>query len=256
MTAPINKLDWWKQDEPLPSDRPLLRDPARLLFVAGAALLALGALLPWASGLDPVGQPASYRATEGTAEGVTFLASALLLVFLARDGGIWELTSRTRQLLPLFIALFNIPMWIGANHYSLMVIDEWQRLGGSGSQTVMPFVTAAGIAAVILGWLFFERMRPPEIRARTAPLLVEWGLTRWGTAAIGAALVLGMAGAAAGIILPALFLGAQSMALGVFLAVFGLFIGIGLGVFVATRLRAFSERNRGVAPRDGSGRRV
>jgi hypothetical protein len=52
----------------VPDDPPLWRDPARLLFLIGAICLIAGSLVPWAEGLDPVGRPAAYRPTEGTAQ--------------------------------------------------------------------------------------------------------------------------------------------------------------------------------------------
>ena len=245
-TPPLNQLDWHRRGpEPLP-ERPLWRDPARLLFLSAAILLVLGALLPWAVGLDAVGRPDSYRPTQGTAEGVFFIAAALLMVYLARNDGTWTSTSRSLQLLPVLVAAVCVAMWIGADTYAQAVIDNWVRGGGSGAKTTAPLVAAAGIAAILLATLVLEVWRPAAVRARTEGLLREWGISRWTAAAIGAALLLGALGAALALALSMLVFDAETMVLGVFLAVFGLFIGIGSGLWLVHRLES-AARNRAAA---------
>ena len=242
MTAPLNQLDWWRRPRIVPDDPPLWRDPGRLLLLGAAICLLLGNLIPWAVGLDPVARPAAYRSTEGTAEGVLLLAFGILLALLVRDRLMWDTTSRSMQLLPLLVALVSVAMWIGADFYSRQAIDEWVRGGGSGSQTNAPAIVAAGIAATALGFVWFELRRLPTVRARTRPLWVEWGLTRWSAASVAAAFLLGAGCAALALAVGLLFLGAESIIVAVILAVFGLFIGIGLGLALVRRLESKARR--------------
>jgi hypothetical protein len=246
VTAPLNQLDWWRSSRSVPDDPPLWRDLARLLFLLAAVCLIVGNLMPWAVGLDPVGRPDAYRSTQGTAEGVMLIAFGILLLFLARDRTMWETTSRSLQLLPLLLICVGSIMWLGADFYSRMMIEDWVRGGGSGSQTSARLVVAAGLVALAVAFGWLEWRRPARVKARTPSLIVEWGVTRWSATAVAVCLVLGVLGAVIGVVLPALFLGAEVMALAVFLAVFGLFIGIGLGLLLVRRLES-AVRRRGAA---------
>ncbi|HUG47685.1 MAG TPA: hypothetical protein VMP67_04665, partial [Candidatus Limnocylindria bacterium] len=229
-------------------------DPARLLLLAAAVLLVLGGLLPWAVGLDALGRPDSYRPTQGTAEGVFFIATALLMVYLARNEGMWTSTSRSLQLLPVLVAAVCVAMWIGADSYAQAVIDNWAQGGGSGAKTSAPLVAAAGIGAILLAVLVLELWRPAQVRARTEGLLREWGISRWTAAAVGAALLLGGLGAGLALALAVLVLDAETMVLGVFLAVFGLFIGIGSGLWLVHRLESAARRRAAAHAQPAKGR--
>ncbi len=232
MTAPLNQLDWWKKPAPVPEDPPLWRDPGRLLYIASAICLVVGSLIPWAVGVDPTGREDSYRATQGTGEGVMLIATAVVLILLARDRTMYESTNRIIQLLPLLFILLCVSMWIGAEHYARVMIEFWSRGGGHGELTGARYIVAAGIVGAGLGTVWFEFTRPAQTRQRTQPLLVELGVTRWSAASAVAAFIGGVVGALVAIVLSVLALGIEAILFAVILAVFGLFIGVGVGLAV------------------------
>lgn len=232
MTAPLNQLDWWKTAAPVPDDPPLWRDPGRLIYIVAAVCLVVSSLIPWAIGVDPAGRADSFRATQGTGEGVLLIATGVMLLLLARNRTMYETTNRIVQLLPLLVGLMCIAMRIGADHYARVLIEYWSRGGGSGEMTNARYISAAGIAGVGLGTAWFEVRRPAAVRQRTRPLLVELGVTRWSAASLVAATVGGVVGTVLAVVLSILALGVEGILLAVLLGVFGLFLGIGIGLMI------------------------
>ncbi|CAN5783524.1 hypothetical protein BH24CHL6_BH24CHL6_04240 [soil metagenome] len=252
MTAPLNQLDWWRRPKAVPDDPPLLRDPARLLLLLAAVCLIVGNLIPWAVGLDPAGRPAAYRSTQGTAEGVPLIAFGILFLLLARDRTMWESTSRSLQLLPVLAGLISVVMWLGADFYSNLMIEDWIRGGGSGAQTNARLIVAVGIVATGMSVVWLEWHRPASIKARTRPIWIEWGFTRWSAASVVAAFTLGAAGTFLALFAGLSFLAAEAMIIAVILAVFGLFIGIGLGLMLVRWLES-AVRRRGAVSASSEG---
>lgn len=250
MTAPLNQLDWWKRAAPVPDDPPLWRDPGRLIYIAAAICLVVSSLVPWAIGMDPAGRPDTFRATQGTGEGVLLIATGVLLLLLARDRTMYESTNRIVQLFPLLVGLMCIAMWIGADHYARVLIEYWSRGGGSGELTNARYISAAGIAGLGLGTAWFELRRPASTRQRTRPLLVELGVTRWSAASLVAATIGGLLGAVVAVVLSILAFGIQGILVAVLLGVFGLFIGIGIGLTIEGWIEARVKR-RGEPPPAG-----
>ncbi|MDP8905534.1 MAG: hypothetical protein M3N29_09550 [Chloroflexota bacterium] len=237
MTTPLDRLDW-RRPAPAVAEPPLWRDPPRLLLLLAAVGMIGGSVMPWATGTGPAGRLESYRATQGTGEGVLLIAGALVLAYLARDRALWESASRTVQLLPLLVALVGASMWIGAEHFARLSIDEWVRNGYSGDYTAARYVVAGAVVLVLVAFIWFELNRPADVRRRTRALWVEWGITAWSLGKIAAAIVLGGIGAALGLAVGLLVLGAELIIIAVILAVFGLFGGIGLAVILTGRVES------------------
>lgn len=245
VTAPLNQLNWWKKVEALPDDPPLWRDPGRLIYLVAAICLVAGSLMDWAVGLDPAGRPDSFRATQGTGEGVLLIATGVMLLLLARNRTMYETTNRIVQLVPLLVGLICVAMWIGADHYARVTIEYWTRGGGYGELTNARYIAAFGIAGIGVGTAWFELRRPAAVRRRTRPLLVEMGVTRWSAASLLAATFFGLVGTIVAVVLGILALGVEAVLVTVFLAVFGLFIGVGIGLaligWLESRLRQRAE---------------
>jgi len=237
---------YWRSAPPLTEpapDPPLWRDPPRLMLVVAAIGVTVGSIMPWAEGTGLAARQESFRATQGTGEGVFLIAGALLLAFLARNRFLWETASRAVQLLPLAVGAVSVVMWIGAEHYAGQRIAEWTSMGGSGQLTTARYVVAGSIGLIFLAFLYLERKRSPAVRARTRPLWVEWGLSRWSLVMVGSTLVCGAAGAIIGVVIGILVADAFVL-VAVILGVFGLFIGIGAGVLVARQIERLA-RDRG-----------
>jgi hypothetical protein len=246
MSAPLNQLNWWKKAAPLPDDPPVWRDPGRLIFIGAAACLAVSSLIPWAVGIDPAGRPDTFRATQGTGEGVLLIATGVMLLLLARDRTMYETTNRIVQLLPVLAGLLCIAMWLGADHYARVMIEYWSRGGGTGELTNARYISAAGIAGLGLGTAWFELRRPAAVRQRTRPLREELGITRWSAAAMVAATLGGLLGALLAVVISILAVGVEGILVAVLMAVFGLFLGIAIGLalegWVEARLRRREEQ--------------
>ena len=233
MSATIERHDWRRSGSLPPPDPPLVRDVARLALLGAAALMAVGSLIPWAIGFDGVGRVEDFRATARSGEGVVLIASALFLVFLARNRLLWETASRTVQLLPVLVALLSGAMWLGVEHYARQMIAEWELRGGGGELTFARYMVLAAIGLVLFVVAWIEWKRPADVRQRMRPLVVELGLTRWSAVAIALPLVFGALGASLSTLAIVHLAGIEGMLPAVILGVFGLFGGIALGVRVA-----------------------
>lgn len=214
------------------------------MLLTAAVLYVIGSVVSWAEGSGPTGRPMSYRATQGTGEGVFLIAGGLLLAILARNRLLWETTSRSVQLLPLMVAAVGVAMWLGAEHFAGQYIADWVSRGGDGQLTIARYLVGGAIILTAVAFAYLERKRPLDVRAGTQPLWIEWGLTRWSVAVIAAASVMGAIGAAVGVLAGIVFASAEFVLVAVLAGVFGLFIGIGLGVVLVRELEALAQRRR------------
>jgi ABC-type multidrug transport system permease subunit len=194
-------------------------------------------------GTDALGRPDSYRPTQATGEGVWLIAFGILLAFVASGNWLMETTSRSLQLLPLLVGLASAAMWISAERYSREIIAEWIDSGGSGEQTLMPWVCAAAIAAIGVAFAWLELKRPAYVRQRTQGLVTEWGLTRWSAVGILVAGGLAILGAIVALLVTIAIFGSVGVIVAVVLSGFGLLLGLNTGLFIARRLEARSAKD-------------
>ena len=236
----MNELNWRasRQGDDRPPALPLWREPYRLLLLAAAIGLVATSLLPWATGTDALGRPDSYRPTQATGEGVWLIGFGVLLAFVASGNWLMETTSRSLQLLPLVIGLASAAMWISAERYSREIVAGWIDRGGSGEQTLMPWLCAAAIVAIGLAFAWLELKRPAAVRRQTTGLRKEWGLTRWSAVSILIAVGLAVLGAVVALGVALAVLGSLGVVVAIVLAGLGLLVGVNVGLAISRWLES------------------
>lgn len=167
---------------------------------------------------------------------------ALILAFLAYGSTLVESRSRTVQLIPLVLVVVAAAMWLGADRTSNFYIESWLNGGGSGSQTLMPLVTAAGIALIVVGTVWLELTRPAAVKAQTRGLMDEWRISRVAMAELVVAGTLGVTLAVVSGVAMIWFLGGNGAVFAVFVSLFGLAVGISAGLALVRGLRGGAER--------------
>jgi hypothetical protein len=241
-------INWQPQPAAVERLRGLRDDPGRAVLLVAAALLLAGSLLPWAEGIDPGGHPIAYTAQEGLAEGFILIVVVLILAVLAGSRVLVETTSRTTQLLPLALAVVALAMWLGAERTSLEYIADWTNGGGSGHQTNMRLVTALGIVLIVAGTLWLEFSRPADVRGATRGLRVEWHISRVGALEASVAAVLAVIGAVVAGVATIFALGPNGSFFAVFTSMFGMAVGISVGLGLVRWFRGGEDRPKEERP--------
>jgi hypothetical protein len=175
------------QVHPEPS---LLRQPARLVVVAGAALAVAASPLPW---LVRVGNPPPQTVTgwSGLADGflLAVTAGALVALVLNRDAS--ESRSPVFRWLPLLLAAVAATLGVGAVRSMENQIHIWQREGTTGTYQPAFYVALVGAAIVAIGgaWIGVRRVRDPARPSeslRPSRATVVWALLGGIGAVVGA----------------------------------------------------------------------
>jgi hypothetical protein len=218
--------------------RSLVEEPGRGLLVVAGALFVVASLLPWAEGVNAAGEPLAVRPTEGLGEGVYMLFGGLLLLALGATRLIAETSNRLLQLVPFGVALLAGAMWLNANGLSLRAIETWQFGGGSGAQTIAPWLAAAGVAATVAGAIVLELRRPDEVRQQTRSVGAELGINRRGLIGALVAAAMGVLGGAIAMGATVAIFGIRGILPGIVLGTFGFLVGLGVGTRIARRLNA------------------
>jgi hypothetical protein len=208
------------------------------MLLVGGLLYILASLLPWAEGTNAAREPLAVRPTEGMGEGVYMLLGGLVLVALGLTRLIAETTNRLLQLVPAALAVMGGAMWLNANNLSLRAIETWEFGGGSGAQTIAPWLAAAGVALTALAAVVLELRRPEEVRRETRSVAGELGINRRGLIGVFVAAALGLLGGAIALGLTVAIFGIRGILPGIILGTFGFIVGLGVGSRVARRLNA------------------
>jgi hypothetical protein len=103
----------WVQPPGSVASQPLIREPARLGAVLGAALTMLGMLLPWATGIDQHRNPVSFSPIVD-ADGVLFVWTAIAAAILVLSRNAAESRTRTLQASTGVVGITAVLDWITA----------------------------------------------------------------------------------------------------------------------------------------------
>jgi hypothetical protein len=238
---PTTHIEWQPRVAELERLRSLRDDPGRIVLLVSAGLLLLGAFLPWAEGLGPVGEPVAYTAQQAFAEGFILMVVAFILAAMAGTRLLVESTSRTVQLAPLALAFIGVAMWFGANRESLIYIHDWTIGGGEGHQTMWGPVTGVAIALIAVGVIWLDFTRPANIKAATRGLRAEWRVSRMGALEFTVAAVLAVVGAvlAGGATMAAV--GPNGAFFAIFTSLLGMAVGISIGLGLIRWIRGGSD---------------
>ncbi len=231
----------------------MLREPARLLVGAGAAVGVVTGLMPWAEGVAPAlrgMEPVFFSGLGGSGDGV-------VLIFLCLGAGLLTLhrtpgTSRVRtiRLAPAGLVLLAAITWINGYRASLAEIAIWDNRGGSGHIAAGLWLAAAAIAVMAIGsaWLlpavlrWEHRSDDPADLVRIGPEHVAEAVLGIGGTFVGGALGIGAAVGAFG---PTLV---GAIALG---AIIGGLLGAYGGSWVARRVARRAPGGSGAAASSG-----
>lgn len=214
--------------------RRLVRDPLRLGLLVGAAVMIVGAVMPWAEGM--VGLLAvRFGGFDGAADGLIMATLGGVLVVMAWKDDLLEAVDGAPRWAPMLIGLACVALWLLGRQSAELRIRSWEDDDGSGSMVIGYWIAGLGVAAVALvGSIASLRRRPNETGLPLPrPRLPRRDDVEGLAAAVGA--ILGaVAGGAAALSLFA------SPAVGVPLLFFG-FLGLVFGGFagqsIGRRLR-------------------
>lgn len=254
VTTSLKRLDW----KPPPADdrrrqrfasTSPLRDPARALTVLGAGLMVLGCCMPWAFGIDGLGQSVGYSASGGNADGVLLIVFALVIAGLTGHPIALDSRSRSFQVAPLVLAAVSAMVWVSGAQSARTQVNDWIRGGGSGDYAFGLWVTLMGIAIAARGSAWVDERRSPQVRAETHGFRQEWVVNRSGLLEGIFGTVFALAGGVLGMVIPGLF-GAggsnTSVANGaVFFSIILLPMGVAVGAGVGVRVGRFVLRRLG-----------
>ena len=202
-------------------ETPVLRQPARLILAAGAAVVIVGCFLPWAVGRETAySRLVSHRTFEGTIDGIYLLVAAILLFARALTRGVDRSESRTFQLAPLVVAGLAAVVWISGEQAARAAVAGWERTGGEGRVTDAPAITLAGILVAGAAALWLEIRRPSEIRDDTPSLVAEWELSRSKLVVFVAGVLGAVGGGLGAMLLGTAVLGWQGMVITLLLTLF------------------------------------
>jgi hypothetical protein len=202
-------------------ETPLLRQPARSILAAGAAVVIVGCFLPWAVGRETAySRLVSHRIFEGTIDGIYLLIAALLLFARALTRGVDRSESRTFQLAPLVVAGLAAVVWVSGEQAARGAVTAWERTGGEGRITDAPAITLVGILVAGAAAVWLEIRRPPEVRENTPSLVAEWEISRPKLVVFAAGVLGAVAGGLGAMLLGTAVLGWQGMVITLLLTLF------------------------------------
>ena len=146
-----DRLRWDPDLTTAQTGRPFYRDPLRLAIAVGAAIMIVGALLPWAEGR--VGfLPKQFGGLDGAADGLILATLGFVLLIIARSRDFLEAPDGARRWTPMLIGLVSLGIWLLGRQQAEQAIASWEDDSGSGSIAIGWWVAGLGVLAVaILG---------------------------------------------------------------------------------------------------------
>lgn len=145
-----DRLRWDPSLTTVRSGRPIYRDPLRLALAVGAAIMFVGALLPWAEGRIGF-QPKRFGGLDGAADGLILATLAFVLIVIARSQDFLEAPDGGRRWTPMLIGVVCVGIWLLGRQQAEQAIAAWEDDDGSGTLVMGYWV--AGIGAVIVAVL-------------------------------------------------------------------------------------------------------
>lgn len=204
------------------------------MLAIGAAVMFVGALLPWAEGRIGF-LPVKFGGLDGAADGLILATLAFVMLLIARSHDFLEAPDGGRRWAPMLIGLVCLGIWLLGRQQAEQAIAAWVDYDGSGSIVTGWWVAGAGVLIIaVVGSFTSLRHHEGETSSPTSLLrlprtsdLAPLGATLGALAgAIGG-------GSAAVAIFPPTAVGAPL----VFFAGFGFVVGAYAGRRLGTGLR-------------------
>lgn len=221
--------------------RSILRDPVRLGLVAGAVVIAIAMLLPWAEG--HVGFLAKqFGGLDGAADGLIMTGLAIVLVVLVRTPEFLESSDGGRRWVPMIIGVACVALWLLGGQQAEMEIRSWEEDSGGGSLAFGWWLAGAGAVLVAVVGSYASLRRHPDRSAAPEPPPRRSAPSRRSPIQSLATSVGAVAGMVVGAVFalamfPAVSVGAPMVFFGGLGLVFGGFAGSSLGQRLASMLR-------------------
>jgi hypothetical protein len=125
----------------------ILRHPIRLAYAIGAAIMFVGALLPWAEGL--VGKlPVRFGGFDGAADGLILAGFSIVALLFARSPDVMDAVDGPRRYAPMLLGLMCVGVWVLGWQAGQQAIAGWEDDDGSGSMVIGYWIAGIGVAVV------------------------------------------------------------------------------------------------------------
>lgn len=188
-----DRLRWDPSLTTVRTGRPIYRDPLRLTLAVGAAIMIVGAFLPWAEGMIGF-LPVRFGGLDGAADGLILATLGFVLLVIARSRDFLDAPDGGRRSVPMLIGLVCFGLWLLGRQTAEMEIAAWEDDDGSGSIAMGYWIAGVGVVVVaIVGTFTSLRHRDGETSSLTSLLRMP---RRTDLASLGAMLG-GVAGAIA-----------------------------------------------------------
>jgi len=129
------------------SNRAFLRSPIRLGFAIGAAIMFVGALLPWAEGMVGL-LPVRFSGFDGAADGLTLAAFSIVALLTARSPDFLYAVDGARRWAPLLLGLACVGIWLLGWQFGQLRIQGWEDDDGHGSMAIGYWIAGVGVSIV------------------------------------------------------------------------------------------------------------
>ncbi len=144
-----DRLRWDPSLTTARTGRPFYRDPVRLPLAVGAAIMMIGALLPWAEGLIGF-LPVRFGGLDGAADGLILATLGFVLLLIARSRDFLEAPDGGRRWAPMLIGLVCLGIWLLGRQMAEQAIAAWEDDSGHGSIVTGYWVAGVGVLAVLI----------------------------------------------------------------------------------------------------------
>jgi hypothetical protein len=138
-------------------ERPLLRDPGRLLLLAGSTLLFFGSLLPWVSAFSDVVGRVAWTGVDGRGDGGILMFLGVLLAAFALWGRSAVEAWEPVRFVPLGLAALVVGDYVIAFRETSHLIEEGV---GTGRLEIGLYVVGLGVLLVVPGAILSFRSAP------------------------------------------------------------------------------------------------
>ena len=139
-----DRLRWDPSLTTARSGRPIYRDPLRLALAVGAAIMFVGALLPWAEGRIGF-LPKRFGGLDGAADGLILATLGFVLIVIARSQDFLEAPDGGRRWTPMLIGVVCVGIWLLGRQQAEQAIAAWEDDDGSGTLVMGYWVAGIGV---------------------------------------------------------------------------------------------------------------
>jgi hypothetical protein len=137
-----------------------------LLLVAGAALLAVGAVMPWLRGATRRSGTIDWTGISDTGEGAMLIAAAILIVVFVRWRGVLEEIEPRTRWIPVGTGIVALLLLVIAFQKALML--SWWEIAPGARPQIGFLVCFVGVAMILVGGWAAARRRANEDVAAAA----------------------------------------------------------------------------------------